>query len=165
MATKDISNLQDLFMHQLEMIYYAEQQLQKTIPQMAAKISDASLKSGAENHLKETKAQIKRLEQVFEAMGKKPEATTCPTMNGLIEECEDVLDTVSDEHLCDAAIIAAMQAVEHHEITTYGTLIAWARQLGRKEVVKLLEDTIQEEKAMDKKLTDMAVSKINRMAA
>ena len=165
MATKDISNLKDLFMHQLQMIFYAEQQLQKMIPHMTKKISDASLKSAAEHHLKETQSQIKRLEQVFEAMGKKPEAATCPTMDGLIKEGEDVLSTVTDEHLCDAAVIAAMQAVEHHEITTYGTMIAWARQLGRKEVVKLLEETLQEEKSMDKKLTDMAISKINRMAA
>lgn len=165
MATKDISNLQDLFMHQLESIYYAEQEIQKAIPKLTRMISDSKLKSGAEHHLKETKSQIERLEQVFEAMGKPPEATNCPTIDGLIEECEDVLDTVKNKKLCDAAIVAAMQAVEHHEITAYGTLIAWARQLGRQQVVDLLEDTLQEEKAMDKKLTDMAVSNINRMAA
>jgi ferritin-like metal-binding protein YciE len=118
-----------------------------------------------EGHLKETDAQIKRLEQVFKHLGKPPQAVSCPTIDGMIKQASDVLNNLTDKHLLDAAMIAADQAVEHYEITSYGTLIAWARQLGRQPVVDLLEQTLQEEKAMDKKLTTMAESKINRLAA
>ncbi len=165
MATKDINNLEDLFMHQLESMYYAEKEIQKAMPKMAQKTTDSALRAAAEHHLKETGSQIQRLERVFKAMGKSPDMADCPTIEGLIEEAEEVMDSLSDKNLMDAALIAAIQAVEHHEITGYGTLIAWARQLGRQEVVELLEETLQEEKAMDKKLTQMAESKINRLAA
>ena len=164
-TTKDIHNMEDLFVHQLQSIYYAEKEIHKALPKMAAKMSDASLRAAVEGHLKETDAQIKRLEQVFKHLGKPPQAVACPTIDGMIRQAGDVLNNVTDKHLLDAAMIAADQAVEHYEITCYGTLIAWARQLGRQPVVDLLEQTLQEEKAMDKKLTTMAESKINRLAA
>ena len=164
-TTKDIHSMEDLFVHQLQSIYYAETEIHKAMPKMAAKMSDASLRAAAEGHQKETDAQIKRLEQVFKHLGKPPQAVACPPIDGMIRQSGDVLNNVTDKHLLDAAMIAAVQAVEHYEITCYGTLIAWARQLGRQPVVDLLEQTLQEEKAMDKKLTTMAESKINRLAA
>ena len=163
--TKDIHNMEDLFVHQLQSIYYAEKEIHKAMPKMAAKTSDATLRATVEGHLKETDAQIKRLEQIFKTMGKPAHAVPCATIDGLIKEAGDVVNNLADKHLLDAALIAADQAVEHYEITCYGTLIAWARQLGRKEIVQMLEETIKEEKAMDKKLTTMAESKINRLAA
>jgi ferritin-like metal-binding protein YciE len=163
--TKDIHNMEDLFVHQLQSIYYAEKEIHKVMPKMAAKMTDASLRAAVEGHLKETDGQIKRLEQVFKHLGKPPQAVNCPTVDGLIKAAGDVLNNLTDKHLLDAAMIAADHAVEHYEITCYGTLIAWARQLGRQPVVDLLEETIKEEKAMDKKLTTMAESKINRLAA
>ena len=163
--TKDIHSMEDLFVHQLQSIYYAEKEIHKAMPKMASKTSDASLRAAVEEHLKETDTQIKRLEQVFKTMGKPPQAVPCATIDGLIKEAGDVVNHLKDKHLLDAALIAADQAVEHYEITCYGTLIAWARQLGRQPVVDLLEQTIREEKAMDKKLTAMAENKINRLAA
>ncbi len=164
-TSKDIHNMEDLFVHQLQSIYYAEKEIHKAIPKMTAKITDTSLRSAVEDHLKETDGQIKRLEQVFKMLGKPPQAVSCATIDGLIKEAGEVLSNLTDKHLLDAALIAADQAVEHYEITCYGTLIAWARQLGRQPIVDLLEQTIKEEKAMDKKLTTMAESKINRLAA
>ena len=164
-TSKDIHNMEDLFVHQLQSIYYAEKEIHKAIPKMTAKITDTSLRSAVEDHLKETDGQIKRLEQVFKMLGKPPQAVSCATIDGLIKEAGEVLSNLTDKHLLDAALIAADQAVEHYEITSYGTLIAWARQLGRQPIVDLLEQTIKEEKAMDKKLTTMAESKINRLAA
>jgi ferritin-like metal-binding protein YciE len=163
--TKDIHTMEDLFVHQLQSIYYAEKEIHKAMPKMAAKTSDTTLHAAVEAHLKETDAQIKRLEQVFKHLGKPPQAVPCATIDGLIKEAGDVVSHLTDKHLLDAALIAADQAVEHYEITCYGTLIAWARQLGRQPVVELLAQTMREEKAMDTKLTAMAECKINRLAA
>ena len=163
--TKDIATLDDLFVHQLQDVYYAENQITKALPTMIEKATDPQLKQGFKAHLAETQNQIKRLDQVFEMHGHSPQGANCPAIDGIIEEADDVAGDVADKEVLDAALIASAQAVEHYEITRYGTLIAWAKQLGRQDCASLLEQSLNEEKATDQKLTAMAESKINRKAA
>jgi ferritin-like metal-binding protein YciE len=163
--TKDIKTLDDLFVHTLQDIYYAENQITRALPKMVEKATDPQLKQGFQTHLTETQNQIKRLEQVFEMHGKKPKGVDCPTIDGLIKEANEITGDVADKQVLDAALIASAQAVEHYEITRYGTLIAWAEQLGRRDCAQVLQQNLDEEKATDKKLTTMAESKINRKAA
>ena len=162
--SKDIATLDDLFVHTLQDIYYAEHQLLKAIPKMAEKATDPELKQGFEKHLGETEGQIARLERVFEMHGEKPRQVNCPAIDGIIEEANDIAGDVADKAVLDAALIAAAQAVEHYEITRYGTLIAWARQLGREDWASVLAETLAEEKATDETLTRMAESKANAAA-
>ncbi|KAK0341049.1 hypothetical protein COA17_15535 [Sphingomonas ginsenosidimutans] len=162
--TKDIETLHDLFLHQLQDIYYAENQITKALPKMIDKATSPELKQGFETHLRETDGQIARLEQAFEALGEKAKAVTCPAIDGIIKEANEVAGEIADKAVLDAALIAAAQAVEHYEITRYGTLIAWARQLGHTQVAGLLEETLAEEKATDDKLTTLAESKANAAA-
>jgi ferritin-like metal-binding protein YciE len=163
--SKDIKNMDDLFLHTLQDIYYAENQITKALPDMIEKASDTQLQQGFRTHLQETKEHVRRLEQVFKMLGKDPEGVDCPAIDGIIDEANEVAGEVDDRQVLDAALIAAAQAVEHYEITRYGTLIAWAEQLGRRDVIATLQKTLDEEKATDKKLTAMAESKINRKAA
>jgi ferritin-like metal-binding protein YciE len=163
--TKDIKTMDDLFLHTLQDIYYAENKIVKSLPDMIANASDAQLKSGLQSHLVETNGHVQRLEQVFQMLGKKATSVDCPAIDGIIDEAEDVSGDVEDMGVLDAAIIAAGQAVEHYEITRYGSLIAWAKRLGRSDVAKVLEKTLKEEKAADKKLTTIAESKVNLKAA
>jgi ferritin-like metal-binding protein YciE len=163
--SKDIQNMNDLFVHTLRDIYYAEKQIVKTLPTMIEKASDPQLKDGFRSHLRETENHVKRLEQVFQIIGQKAQGVDCPAIDGIIEEAEEVTGEVEDKSVLDAALIAAAQAVEHYEMTRYGTLIAWANQLGRRDCATLLEQTLNEEKAADKKLTTMAESHVNRKAA
>jgi ferritin-like metal-binding protein YciE len=163
--SKDIQNMNDLFVHTLRDIYYAEKQIVKTLPTMIEKASDPQLKDGFRNHLRETENHVKRLEQVFQNIGQKAQGVDCPAIDGIIEEADEVTSEVEDKAVLDAALIAAAQAVEHYEMTRYGTLIAWANQLGRRDCVGLLEQTLNEEKTADKKLTAMAESHVNRRAA
>ena len=163
--SKDIKSMDDLFVHTLQDIYYAENQILKSLPDMIEKANNPKLKQGFQAHLNETKNHIKRLEQVFQLEGKSVRSVDCPAIDGILEEADDVIGDVDDTEVLDAAVIAAAQAVEHYEITRYGALIAWAKQLGRNDCAKILEQTLQEEKATDKKLTELAESKINVMAA
>jgi ferritin-like metal-binding protein YciE len=163
--SKDIKNMDDLFVHTLRDIYYAEKQIVKSLPEMIDKANNAQLKQGFQTHLRESENHVKRLEQVFELIGKKTQGVDCPAIDGIIEEAEDVVGEVQNKSVLDAALIAAAQAVEHYEMTRYGTLIAWAKQLGRNDAATLLNQTLDEEKATDKKLTEMAESQINRKAA
>lgn len=163
--TKDIKTMNDLFVHQLQDIYYAEQQLTQVLPKMAAKATTPELKQGLEAHLAETRNQVKRLEQIFKAIGEDVLAVDCPAIDGIIKEANQEAGDIGDKSVLDAALVANAQAVEHYEIARYGTLIAWAKQLGRPDCVALLEQTLAEEKAADQKLTAMAESKINRRAA
>jgi ferritin-like metal-binding protein YciE len=163
--TKDIKTMDDLFLHTLQDIYYAENKIVKSLPEMIGNATDAQLKQGLQAHLGETEGHVKRLEQVFQLMGKKPKSVDCPAIDGIIDEAEEVTGEVEDKDVLDAAIIAAGQAVEHYEITRYGSLIAWAKQLGRNDAAKLLEQTLNEEKAADRKLTTIAESKVNLRAA
>jgi ferritin-like metal-binding protein YciE len=162
--SKDIETLDDLFVHTLQDIYYAENQITKALPKMIAKATDPGLKQGFETHLRETEGQIRRLEQVFQMHGQEPKAVTCPAIDGIIKEANEIAADVADKAVLDAALIAAAQAVEHYEITRYGTLIAWAKQLGRPDCAAVLAETLAEEKATDEKLTTMAESKANPAA-
>ena len=163
--SKDIKTMDDLFLHTLQDIYYAENKIIKSLPGMIDSATNAQLKQGLKSHLGETQGHVKRLEQVFRMIGQKPKAVNCPAIDGIIEEAEEVTGEVDDKNVLDAAIIAAGQAVEHYEITRYGTLIAWANKLGRGDAAKVLEQTLNEEKAADKKLTSVAESQVNLNAA
>ena len=163
--SKDIKSLDDLFVHTLRDVYYAEKQITKALPQMIDKATDTTLKQGFQKHLKETEGHIKRLDQVFELHGVKAKAINCPAIDGIIEETEEITGDIDDKQVLDAALIAAAQAVEHYEITRYGTLIAWATELGRSDCAALLKQNLADEKATDKKLTDMAESRVNLQAA
>ena len=160
--TKDIKTMNDLFVHQLQDIYYAEKQLVKALPKMAEKAKDKQLKQGFLTHLDETKTHVQRLEQVFQMHGVEAKGIDCPAIDGIIKEANTELGDVADKQVVDAAIIAAAQAVEHYEMTRYGTLVAWARQLGRPDCASVLEKNLAEEKAADQKLTKLAESGINR---
>jgi ferritin-like metal-binding protein YciE len=163
--SKDIKTMDDLFVHTLQDIYYAEKQILKALPKMIDKATDAALKAGFEKHLKETEGHVQRVEQVFEMHGHKPKAVDCPAIDGIIKETNEIVGEIDDKQVLDAALIAAAQAVEHYEMTRYGTLIAWARQLGRADCAAVLKKNLDEEKATDKKLTDLAESKVNLQAA
>ncbi|MBO4227040.1 ferritin-like domain-containing protein [Bradyrhizobium neotropicale] len=163
--SKDIKSMNDLFVHQLQDMYYAEQQLVKALPKMAKKASDPQLKQGFLTHLDETKTHVQRLEQVFQMHGAQVKAVDCPAIDGIIEEADDVAGEVDDKNVLDAALINAAQAAEHYEIARYGSLIAWARQLGRNDCASILQKTLDEEKTTDKKLTSIAEGKVNLRAA
>jgi ferritin-like metal-binding protein YciE len=163
--SKDIRTLDDLFVHTRRDIYYAENQIVKALPDMIEKASDPGLKQGFQSHLGETKNHVKRLEQVFQMHGVEASGIDCPAIDGIIEEADDVAGEVDDKDVLDAALIAAAQAVEHYEMTRYGSLIAWAKQLGRNDCASVLQQTLEEEKAADSKLTTIAEQKVNRRAA
>jgi ferritin-like metal-binding protein YciE len=163
--SKDIKTMDDLFLHVVQDIYYAENQIVKSLPDMIDSATNRDLTAALKAHLGETENQIKRLEQVFKLLGEEPEGTDCPAIDGIIEEAQEIAGEVDDDRVLDAAIIAAAQAVEHYEITRYGTLIAWAKDLGRDDVAKLLNTTLAEEKAADKKLSGIAKKKVNLRAA
>jgi ferritin-like metal-binding protein YciE len=161
----DIHTMDDLFLHTLQDIYYAENQIVKALPEMIEKATDKQLAQGFKTHLEETKGQVKRLEQVFKLLGKEPQGVDCPAIDGLIEEAEDIAGDIDDKQVLDAALIAAAQAVEHYEIARYGTLMAWAKTLGHQEAIRLLKQTLDEEKATDEKLSKLAEGSVNRKAA
>ena len=163
--SKEIKSMDDLFIHVLQDIYYAENQIVKALPDMIEKATNRELTTAFKNHLGETEKQISRLEQAFQLLGKEPKGTSCPSIDGIIKEAKEIAGEVEDKKVLDAALIAAAQAVEHYEITRYGTLIAWADELGRDAVAKLLKTTLDEEKAADKKLTGIAEKKVNLKAA
>lgn len=163
--SKDIETFNDLFVHTLRDIYYAENQILKALPTMIEKTTDPNLKQGFEKHLQETRGQVQRLERVFELHGVDAKGVTCPAIDGIIEEADEVAGEVADSQVLDAALIAAAQAVEHYEMTRYGTLIAWAELLGRKDCAALLRQNLEEEKATDAKLTSLAETSLNRKAA
>jgi ferritin-like metal-binding protein YciE len=163
--SKDIKSLDDLFVHTLRDIYYAEKEIENALPDMVAKATNPQLKQGFEKHLQETRGHVQRVEQVFEMHGVEAEEVDCPAIDGILEEANDIAGDVSDKEVLDAALIAAAQAVEHYEITRYGTLVEWAKQLGRDDCASVLQKNLEEEKATDKKLTALAEGKINLRAA
>jgi ferritin-like metal-binding protein YciE len=163
--SKDIKTFDDLFVHTLQDIYYAEKKIAKALPTMIEKASDPQLKADFKHHFGETENHILRVEEVFRMYGATPKTTTCPAINGIIDEAEEIAGDVADPQVLDAALIAAAQAVEHYEMTRYGTLIAWARQLGRQDCATVLAKNLAEEKNADSKLTKLAESKVNLQAA
>lgn len=156
--------LDDLFHETLKDIYYAERQIVKALPKMARGAQDPKLKAAFEKHREETEGQIDRLKQVFEIIGKRAQGKTCPAIDGIIEEGEEILDEFKGTSALDAGLLAAAQAVEHYEISRYGTLRAWAQQLGHREAVTLLEQTLAEESKTDEALTVLAKTAVNTAA-
>lgn len=164
--TKDIETMDDLLLHGLKDIYYAENQILKSLPKLIDKATNRELSKGLRDHLEETKDQVARLDQVFKKLGQDPKGVQCPAINGLITEADELAGEVADKEVLDAAIIGAAQSVEHYEIARYGTMIAWAHELGHDDVVRLLTTNLNEEKAADKKLSTVALRKgVNRRAA
>jgi len=161
----DEKTLDDLFLDTLKDIYYAEKQILKTLPKMAKAATSPELKAGFEQHLEETEGQIERLEQIFELLGKPARSKTCDAILGIIEEGKSIMDEFKGTVALDAGLISSAQAVEHYEIARYGTLKTWAGQLGMKDAVALLDATLKEEEATDKKLSQVAVAGVNRKAA
>ncbi len=163
--SKDIKSLDDLFVHTLRDIYYAEKQIRDSLPDMVEKATNPMLKQGFQKHLEETKGHIARVEEVFRMHGVEAKEVNCPAIDGILEEANEVAGEVDDKQVLDAALIAAAQAVEHYEMTRYGTLVEWAKQLGRNDCAAVLKQNLDEEKATDKKLTALAESKVNLAAA
>lgn len=163
--TMQSSQLMKLFEDELKDIYWAEKALTKAIPKMIKKATSEELIEALTSHLAETEEHVTRVEQVFASFGKKAEAVKCEAMTGLIKEAEEIMEECETGSMCDAGIISAGQKVEHYEIATYGTLRQFAETLGLTEAVALLEATLEEEKAADATLTDVAVSAINIEAA
>jgi len=156
--------LEDLFHDTLKDIYFAERQILKALPKMAKAADDPKLKDGFMRHREETQGQVERLQQVFEIIGKRAQGKTCEAIQGLIEECDELLEEATEPGpVRDAGLIACGQAVEHYEMARYGALIAWGKALGNAEIVKLLEETLEQEKQADALLTQIAMP-VNKLA-
>jgi ferritin-like metal-binding protein YciE len=164
LLTKDIETLNDAFVHVLETTYYAEKQITEALPKMIDKASAPELKQGFQTHLQETQNHVSRLEQVFRMHGVEPQEATCPAIDGIIEAGNSMAGNIADANVLDAALTSAAQMVEHYEIAQYGTLVAWARELGREDCATVLASTLAEEKATDEKLSRLAESRINKSA-
>jgi ferritin-like metal-binding protein YciE len=156
-----LQSLEDLFLHDLKDLYNAENQILKALPRMAKKASSPELRRAFEQHLKQTEAQVKRLERVFATLDEKPKGKTCKGMQGLIEEGKEMLSEDIEDDVLDAALIAAAQKVEHYEIAAYGTARTYAEMLGNDEAARLLQQTLDEEGETDKKLTKLAETLVN----
>jgi ferritin-like metal-binding protein YciE len=162
--SSDIRSLEDLFLHQLRDIYYAEKEILKALPEMIEKADAQQLRKAFEQHLEQTRGHVDRLEKVFSMIGEEARGVDCPAIDGIIEEANEVAGDVEDKKVLDAALAAAAQAVEHYEITRYGTLVAWSQELGHQEAADLLEQTLEEEKETDAKLTKLAEERLNEAA-
>jgi ferritin-like metal-binding protein YciE len=158
-----MKSLHDAFEHTLKDIYYAENALTKAMPKMAKKVESPMLRQALEDHLAETENQVKILEQVFDSLGIRPSSEKCDAIEGIIKEAEHVMKE-ADQPALDAMILAGAQAVEHYEITRYGTLVEWAREMGHTEAQRMLEQILDQEKAADQKLTKIAESQVNDRA-
>jgi ferritin-like metal-binding protein YciE len=166
MATKDKDkDLNDLFLDTLKDLYFAEKQILRTLPKMAKAASSDKLRAAFEKHQSETEDQVERLEKIFESIDKPPRGKTCEAMQGILDEGKEIMDEYKGSEALDAGMLAAAQAVEHYEISRYGTLKTWAQQLGMKDAVRLLDQTLQEEKKTDEALTSLAEAGVNMAAA
>jgi ferritin-like metal-binding protein YciE len=159
-----VKNLKDMFVDLLQDAYSAETQLVEALPKMAGAAKSAELKAGFQQHLTETKNQVKRLEQVGKMVSADLDENPCEAMEGLVEEGEEIIEMDADPDAKDAGLIASAQKVEHYEIATYGTLCSWAKQLGMQDAANILAQTLNEEKATDEKLTRLAESMVNQKA-
>lgn len=160
-----VKTLEDLFVETLKDIYYAEKQILKALPGMVKKAGDTKLKDALETHRQETEGQLDRLEKVFQLMEVPARGKKCDAIEGIITEAKEHMSDIEDPHVLDAGMIGSAQAVEHYEITRYGSLIAWAKQLGNQDAIKLLEANLTEEKNADQLLTKIAESMVNAKAA
>jgi len=156
-----LETLRDLYVEQLHDLYSAETQLVKALPKMAKAASDPQLRSAFQDHLAETEHHVRRLDQIFQQLGQKPQGQTCKGMQGLIEEGEEMIKMKGDPAAIDAGLIAAAQRVEHYEIAGYGCVRTYAHQLGDQQAAQLLQMTLDEEGMTDKKLTELAEQVIN----
>jgi ferritin-like metal-binding protein YciE len=161
---KNPKKLDELFHDTLKDIYFAEKKILATLPKMAKAAQSEELKAAFGKHLTETEGQIERLEQVFAVIEKKPQGKTCAAINGITEEGAEIMEEYKGSPALDAGLLAAAQAVEHYEISRYGTLIAWAEELGLDDAVSLLKETLEEEEATDEALTEIAKTAINQQA-
>lgn len=158
-------DLQNLFLELLKDVYHAEKQILRGLPKMAKSVRSEKLKEAFQQHRAETERQVERLEQVFEMLEKPARGKTCEAIVGLMEEGKEVMEQFEGSEALDAGVLAAAQAVEHYEIARYGTLCAWAKQLGMNDAAKLLEETLAEEKKTDQLLTQIAERELNKKAA
>jgi len=161
---KAAKSLEDLFLDGLKDLYYAEKKILRTLPKMAKGAESEEVSAAFEKHRVETEKQVERLEQVFEFMDKPARGKTCPAIDGIIEEGSEILEKYKGAPAIDAGLVAAAQSVEHYEITRYGTLVAWAQQLGMNDAVRLLKETLAEEENTDKALTQLGESGVNQRA-
>ena len=159
-----VQTLQDLFIETLKDLYYVEKTLVKSLPNMARKASSPDLQAAIESHIAETEAQVGRIEQIFELLGERAAAKKCEALEGLLKEADEVTQQITDRQTLDAAIIASAQTVEHYEIARYGTLACWAAEIGQAEIAQLLEQTLDEERAADDKLSMLAENSVNQQA-
>ena len=158
--------MEDLLIHGLQDIYYAEQQILKALPKMINMATNRDLVAGLKSHLEETNKQVERLQKAFSKLGKTPSSTHCPAIDGVIKEADATASEIADKSVLDAAIIASAQAVEHYEMCRYGTLIAWAEELGHDDIVRFLTTNLNEEKAANAKLNSVALRKgVNEKAS
>jgi ferritin-like metal-binding protein YciE len=157
--------LNDLFQDTLKDIYFAERQILSALPKLAKVAKSEELRNAFMTHRDETEGHVQRLEEVFEIMGTPPEAKTCESIKGILKEGEEIMEEYSGSEALDAGLLASAQAVEHYEISRYGTLKNWADQLGMKDVVSLLDETLQEEKKTDALLSELAETTVNLKAA
>lgn len=164
MATKD-KDLNDLFLDTLRDIYFAEKQILKALPKMAKAATSDKLRAAFEKHHDETEGQIDRLEQIFELLEKPARGKTCDAIVGILDEGKEIMDEYKGTSSLDAGLLAAAQAVEHYEISRYGTLKTWATELGMKDAAKLLDETLSQEKKTDESLSELAKSAVNLAAA
>jgi ferritin-like metal-binding protein YciE len=160
LSRKDIRTFEDLLLHGLEDIYYAENKIVRSLPELIEHASDAGLRRALELHLRQTRRQVARLERAFRLLGEEPRAVRCYGIHGLVSEGQEVLGSVADREVLNAAVIAAAQAVERYEITRYGSLVAWAGRIGRADVAGILQESLAEEKAADDKLTALAQARV-----
>ena len=160
-----MATVNDLFLHFLQDIYYAERQILKSLPKMARAAESPKLKQAFTQHREETQGQVERLQHVFESLGKRARGTTCEAIQGLIEEGDDVINEFEQGPVRDAGLAACAQAIEHYEMARYGALIAWARSAGLTDAVQPLEETLAEEKKTDQLLNQIAESELNQKAA
>ena len=161
---KEPKKLEELFHDTLKDIYFAEKKILTTLPKMARAARNEELRAAFEKHEAETEDQVGRLEQVFAAVDKKPQGKTCAAIVGITDEGAEIMKEYKGSPALDAGLLAAAQAVEHYEISRYGTLIAWAEELGLEDAVSLLQETLEEEKTTDETLTDIAKSAVNQQA-
>jgi ferritin-like metal-binding protein YciE len=160
-----VNNLQELFHHMLMDVYYAEQKILKNLPTMAEKASSSPLAEAFASHREETRGQLDRLKEVFAMINETPKGETCEALDGLVAEAEEIIEGARSDAVRDAGMLAAAQAVEHYEIARYGTLVAWAKEIGLTDAAKLLEATLEEEYAANAKLNELAQQQLNQEAA
>jgi ferritin-like metal-binding protein YciE len=159
-----METLEELFEETLKDVYFAENAILKALPKMAKKTKSPELKQAFEAHVEQTKGQVERLDQVFKILGKKASGKECPALKGLVEETEELMSEAKSPRVLDAGLIGCAQAVEHYEISRYGTLKAWAEELEMQDAAELLDATLEEEKQTDARLTLLATSRVNREA-